>query len=104
MPLSRLSELCDPENMIGVAFDMVDEALGKRVVCRVTFEALYDRASMDGDGQHWLRAWENHMGTIETLASANYDAGKAPVNGVLLVDTEELTPLSPTKSYFQARR
>ncbi len=43
------------------------------------------------------------MTDIETLASANYDAGMAPVNGQLLVDTLELTPLSPSKGYFQAR-
>jgi hypothetical protein len=104
MPLRRESEMCDPENLVGVTFAMVDEALGKRVICRVTYQALCDRAAMDGDGHHWLRAWENHLGTIETLASANYDAGKALVNGVLLVDTLELTPLSQSKSYFQARR
>jgi len=33
------------------------------------------------------------MLAIESLASANFDAGKALVGGKLLVDTRELTPL-----------
>ncbi len=98
MPLRRESEACDPEHMVGVTFVMVDDNLSKRVICRVTYEALCDRASMDGDDQNWIRAWQNHMGTIETLASANYDAGKPLVNDRLLIDTLELTPLSPNSS------
>ena len=47
---------------------------------------------MDGDGKNWIRAWENHMVAIESLASANYHAGKALVDGKVLVDTLELTP------------
>ncbi len=103
MPLRRESELCDPKNLVGVTFAMVDDALGKQVTCRVTYEALCDRASKDGEGHNWLRAWKNHMGTIEALASANYDAGKVLINGQLLVDTLELTPFSPSKSFFQSR-
>jgi hypothetical protein len=92
MPLVRKTELCEPENFVGVTFHMVDEALGKQVVCRVTFDALCDRASMDNDGHHWLLAWERHMPNIEKLASANYDRRKPLVNGVMMVDTDELTP------------
>ena len=94
MPLRRESELCHPENLVGVTFIMVDDAGSNRVICRVTFEALCDRAAMDGDGKNWIRTWENHMVAIESLASANYDAGKALVDGRLLVDTLELTPLA----------
>lgn len=94
MPLHRESDFCHPENNIGVTFVMVDPANTNRVVCRVTFEALLNRAEKDGHGQNWLQAWDDHMIAIEALASANYDAGKAPVGGKLLVDTLELTPLA----------
>ena len=86
--------MCHPEDHVGVTFIMVDDASSNRVICRVTFEALCDRAAKDGDGKNWIRAWDNHMLAIEAQASANYDAGKAPVGGKLLVDTHELTPLA----------
>lgn len=96
MPLRREDDLCDPQNLVGVTFAMIDEATGKRQVCHVTYEALCDRASADRDGHTWLGAWERHKSTIAKLASANYDDGKPLAGGTLLVDTDELTPLRPT--------
>lgn len=103
MPLRRVDDICDLENLVGVTFAMIDEALNKRVTCRVTFEALCDRASFDGDDNNWMGAWKRHMGEIETYASANYDSGKPLVGGHVIVDTHVLTPLSHGKSYYQSR-
>jgi hypothetical protein len=81
---------------------MVDDAGANRVICCVTFQALCDRAARDGST--WEQAWNNHMLAIESLASANYDAGKPLVHGKLLVDTTELTPPGPRKSGLQGFR
>ena len=94
MPLRRESDLCHPEDHVGVTFVMVDDASSNRVICRVTYEALCDRAAKDGHGANWVKAWDDHMLAIEALASANFAAGKAMVGGKLLVDTRELTPLA----------
>jgi hypothetical protein len=76
----------------GVRFIMKDASdLSKRVTCLVTHAALQDRATFDGHGKHWMRAWCEHHGTIEALASANYDRGKFGVEGEVLVDTDDLT-------------
>ena len=101
MPLRRESEVCHAEDQVGVTFTMVDDAGTNRVICLVTFQALCDRAAGDGNGSNWKQAWDNHMLTIEALASANYDAGKPLVHGKLLVDTNELTSQVPSKSEFQ---
>jgi hypothetical protein len=92
MTLRRESDQCHPENHVGVTFIMVDDAGTNRVICRVTYKALCDRAAKDGNGTDWMRAWDNHMLAIERLAGANYAAGKPLVGGKLLVDTHELTP------------
>jgi len=104
MPLKRLNEFAEIDNLIGVDFVMVDEAQGTQWKCRATYETLCDRAAFDGEGRNWVRAWENHMGTIEALASTKYDAVGMPKDGSpLLIETLELTPLSNAKSCFQAR-
>jgi hypothetical protein len=92
MPLRRESEYCHAEDQVGVTFIMIDDAGTNRVICRATFQALCDRAAQDGDRGNWKQAWNNHVLAIESLASANYDAGKPLVHGQLLVDTPELTP------------
>ncbi len=96
MPLRRESKYFHPEDQVGVTFTMVDDAGTNRVICRVTFEALCDRAGQDGNGKNWNKTWDNHVLAIEALASANYDAGKPLVHGKLLVDTLELTPQAPS--------
>jgi hypothetical protein len=96
MPLRRESDFCHPEDQVGVTFIMIDDAGTNRVICRVTYEALCDRAAQDGDGKNWNKAWDYHMLAIEALASAIYDACKPLVHGKLLVDTQELTPQTPS--------
>jgi hypothetical protein len=88
--------------LVTAALLMIDDAGTNRVICRVTFEAQRDRASQDGDGTNWNKAWDNHMLAIEAMASANYDAGKPLVHGKLLVDTLELTPQMPSRGELRA--
>jgi hypothetical protein len=103
MPLRRESQLADPEKFVGVTFAMLDDKNIKRVICRATYEALCDRAAKDVNGDDWLRAWHTHERNIEIIASANYDAGKLLVDGKVVVDAHELTPLLHAKNYFQPR-
>lgn len=100
MPLKRESVLCDPEQMVGVRFVMLDTINPKkRVYCLVKYDALLDRASKDGNDQDWMKAWLQHRETIETLASKKYDAGKLRNDGWVIVMTRDLTPLGnkPTR-------
>jgi hypothetical protein len=95
MPLAHFSDTHEVENLVGVRFVMKDASdTTKRVTCLVTYAALQDRAVFDGHGEHWMRAWHEHQGTIEALASANYDRGKLTTRGEVLVDTDELTPIA----------
>jgi hypothetical protein len=94
MPLMHASEDCDPENLVGVRFPMLDDSdRTKRVICLVTYAALQDRATLDGNGEDWIRAWLEHRSEIEALASVNYDDGKFNENGEVVIETEDLTPL-----------
>jgi Protein of unknown function (DUF1488) len=69
MPLMRASDDCYPENLVGVRFPMLDDSdRTKRVICLVTYSALHDRATFDGNGDDWMRAWLEHRGAIEALA------------------------------------
>jgi hypothetical protein len=77
-----------------VRFPMLDDSdRTKRVICLVTYAALYDRATCDGNGDDWMRAWLEHRGAIEALASVNYDIGKFNESGEVVVETEDLTPI-----------
>ena len=102
MPLEHDGDVCDPENLVGVRFAMLDRRRGERVQCLVTYEALKDRAAFDGNGTDWLRAWSEHRGTIETLASAHYENGNEGTDGRIVVKTQDLTPLKPGVSRFIA--
>jgi Protein of unknown function (DUF1488) len=94
MPLIRASEDCDPENLVGVRFPMVDASdRTKRVICLVTYAALHDRATFDGNGDDWMRAWLEHRGAIEALASYNYDHAMNTESGEVVIETEDLTPI-----------
>jgi hypothetical protein len=94
LPLIRASEDCDPENLVGVRFPMVDASdRTKRVICLVTYAALHDRATFDGNGDDWMRAWLEHRGAIETLASYNYDHAMNTESGEVVIETEDLTPI-----------
>jgi hypothetical protein len=94
MPLVRCSDPYEVKRLVGVRFVMKDASdSSKRVTCLVTYAALQDRATFDGHGTHWMRARNEHQGTIEALASANYDRGKLDAEGEVLVGTDELTPI-----------
>ena len=72
----------------GVLFPMTD---GKsRIVYRVTYEALQDRASADGGGAAFdaVETFLKHRSRIEQIASEKYDAGVAE----RVVTTADLTP------------
>jgi Protein of unknown function (DUF1488) len=94
MPLVHCSDPYEVKRSVGVRFIMQDASdLSKRVMCLVTHAALRDRATLDGHGKHWMRAWNDHHSTIEALASANYDRDKLGAEGEVLVDTDDLTPI-----------
>jgi hypothetical protein len=92
MPLAHCSDVIEVKRLVGVRFLMKDGSdPAKKVTCLVTYAALQDRATFDGHGKHWMRAWYEHHDAIEALASANYDRGKFSAEGEVLVDTDELT-------------
>jgi hypothetical protein len=94
MPLIHCSDPYEVKRLVGVRFVMKDASdSSKRVTCLVTHAALQDRATFDGHGKHWMRAWCEHQCTVEALASANYDRGKLGAEGEVLVDTDDLTPI-----------
>jgi Protein of unknown function (DUF1488) len=94
MPLLHFSDVHEVENSVGVRFLMQDaREPAKKVTCVVTIAALEDRASFDGHDDDWMWAWREHRGTIEALASANYDQRRFNAHGEVLVDTDELTPI-----------
>jgi hypothetical protein len=94
MPLVRASEDYNPENLVGVRFPMLDDSdRTKRVICLVTYAALHDRATFDGNGDDWMRAWLQHREAIEALASYHYDNGNFNESGEVVIETEDLTPI-----------
>jgi hypothetical protein len=94
MPLVRASKVSDAEKFVGVRFIMADATdQAKRVVCLVTYEALQNRATIEGYGDDWVRAWREHRKMIEGLASLNYDRGRYNLKGEVIVDRDQLTPI-----------
>jgi hypothetical protein len=86
MPLERESDICDPENLVGVRFVMCDASdKKKRVICLVTYAALKDRAAADGNGDDWLRAWHEHRHDMDVLASAKYDNKQFEEDGTIKI-------------------
>jgi len=72
----------------GILFAMFDGP--KRVICRVDWDALIDRAAVDGADEMDIRAtFHRHREAIQAIASQNYDAGQASP----IVTTYQLTPL-----------
>ena len=93
MPLHRYNDACRPV-FGGVVFQMTDGK--KRIVYRVSGEALQDRASIDGDDSegHTLDVVDmflKHRTRIERIASRNHDAGDVE----RLVTTVDLNPFRP---------
>jgi hypothetical protein len=90
MPLQRADDSYDASDRFsGVLFPMTDGKI--RVVYRVSYEALQDRASADGSGATFdaVETFLKHRPRIEQIASEKYDAGVAE----RVVTTAELTPL-----------
>jgi hypothetical protein len=80
-----------PDKFSGVLFPMTD---GKsRIVYKVTYAALQDRASADGSGATFdpVETFLKYRRSIEQIASEKYDAGVTD----RVVTTAELTPLPP---------
>lgn len=91
MPLrhdpSQEMTVVDPRS--GISFAMFDGP--KRVICKVDWDALVDRATVDGVDETDISAtYDRHREAIQAIASRNYDAGQASP----IVTTYQLTPLS----------
>ncbi|MBN8995921.1 MAG: DUF1488 family protein [Rhizobiales bacterium] len=95
MPLTRTEDIDvdSPDFITGVLFGMKDPE-GRRIVCRVTREALEDRAAADKENQRDQAAtFARARKAIEAAASRRFDAGeKAPV-----VHSEDIVPPKPPR-------
>jgi hypothetical protein len=88
MPLHRFDDSFEYEGFQYVQFPMIDPK-GARIVYQVSYAALQDRASADGDGSmDAVASFLRNREKIEQIASRKYDAGDK--SGVR---THELTPL-----------
>ncbi|MCK1421335.1 DUF1488 family protein [Bradyrhizobium sp. 182] len=69
----------EPEGVLFAIFNADD-----RVVCKVDWSALRERAVADGtDPDNVAATFRKHRATIEHIASSQFDAGKeAPVVGL----------------------
>jgi len=77
MPLRRADEAYDWNGDV-ILFPMTDGRT--RIVCRVSREALEDRASADGRGDlmaDLMEVFLMHRNCIERIVSAKHDAGDA---------------------------
>ncbi|WFU75599.1 DUF1488 family protein [Bradyrhizobium sp. CB2312] len=75
----------NPETVLFAMFNGDD-----RIGCRVEWSALRDRAVADcTDPDNVVATFHRHRGTIEQIASEQFDAGKE----MPVVDTEHLTPV-----------
>jgi hypothetical protein len=75
-PISAQADIIDDSNLLlGVRFAMFDHE--KQVICRVSYEALTDRAKADGINETTRETFMRHRDRIEQIASTNYDAGEA---------------------------
>jgi hypothetical protein len=76
MPLTPdPSKQFEIERFVGVEFAMFDGK--KRVVCRVSWAALQDRAALDKTDQSDVGGtFQKHRAEIEKVASTHYDSGE----------------------------
>lgn len=100
MPLVRANNeiLVDAEN--GISFRLFDGERQTSVLCRISREALDERASFDGQKGEWADVWRKYREAIEALASAKFDAEGPQIDGSILVATGELTPLSREPGHY----
>jgi hypothetical protein len=88
MPLNRLKDDCAASE--GVKFWMADEE-GRPVLCRVSHEALDDRAKQVHFEGTDLDVFKAYREVIEQVASDAYDAGAdVDETGCILVTSEAL--------------
>ncbi|MBH5372027.1 DUF1488 family protein [Bradyrhizobium glycinis] len=91
MPLrdDASQEMTVVDSSSGILFAVFDGL--KRVICKVDWDALVDRATVDEIDETNIRAtFDRHCAAIPAIASRNYDAGQ----GSLVMTTSQLTPLS----------
>lgn len=69
MPLHRADNSYEPKQFEGVLFPMTDG--NARIIYKVTYEALRERASADGSGetQDFVETFLKHRPRIEQIAS-----------------------------------
>jgi Protein of unknown function (DUF1488) len=90
MALIRDQEPFEFERFDGVYFWMRDGT--SPVLCKISHDALRDRAARDGEDESLENTFIRHRARIESIAGNNYN--NRPLTGdVLLVGTEQLTPL-----------
>ena len=89
MPLTRLNDSAFDAQLEGVYFGMWNGSTSVR--CFVSHEALTDKAQGSGQAES-LDVFHEYRSEIENLASAKYDAGKITSDGLVVVDSPDLTP------------
>ena len=89
MPLERSKEEYLGPSLEGIRFQMRDGA--KEVLCRISMEALTDRALATGLSEAGV--FEAYRHKIEQVASAKYDRGQIDHSGGVYVTSEEFQPL-----------
>jgi hypothetical protein len=86
-PVSTQADIVDDHNLLmGVRFAMFDG--DQRIICRVSYEALTDRAGVDEAKETTRETFMRYRDRIERIASANYDNGENPP----VVKSHQLTP------------
>lgn len=94
MVLERLDDDYSILPHFGVIFSLGDRYSRKRVLFAVDRSALKDRARFDGKSDaEWPDMWRKHRQQIEALGVANYQDGRPPVEGRILITSANLTGL-----------
>lgn len=108
MPLLRDDEHFRFERFEGVYFWMKDA--GRRVLCKVSHEALRDRSVNDDEGASLPDTFVRHRRRIEAIAGDKYDRGYR-ADDLIVVLSKDLTPplapiqaLTASRSRFPSRR
>lgn len=89
MPLERSKEEYLGPGLEGIRFQMRDGA--KEVPCRISLEALTDRALATGLSKAGV--FETYRHEIEQVASAKYDREQIDYAGGIYVTSEEFPPV-----------
>jgi hypothetical protein len=79
------------EQFEGVYFWMTDGT--DHVLCKVSHEALRDRSARDGEKTSLPDTFVRHRQRIETIAGEKYALSRRRPNDMVLVLSQDLTPL-----------